>query len=405
MVVPARNRRQRPEFFPEVIVPGSREALEFERIFAAEKERKLQQQLAKEFVRSFPAYASVFACADFHNRQKADMLSPALAVAPFLFVGIVVPLMSLLVLRSRLQWFEQRALEAFHGAGSDFQGYAAVLTLMNVLSTIAECVVCIPFSPLFDAKMIVVLAFAGVFVVPAIMYYCIPRGPLRVVWELSIIARVCVAVYCMLSIPIDRGASLHEAAPLLSTDASLLLFLLIRGKYLLRHRPRLVPELSFSSPSGSESESNVVCVTGSQSDGTRVPSLSSESESTPSADNSPEPGMAGGSPASSGSEPAPLVEAPPILEGTGAKTAAEAVDLSDLGSSSSDSSFLDILETVDLPDAPEAEMALTSSLSFSVNHFLMNKQIYTIHETGESQGSESTSAAVELGSVVGSPAL
>ena len=41
-------------------------------------------------MRSFPAYAVVFACADFHNRQKADMLTPALAVAPFLFVGIVL---------------------------------------------------------------------------------------------------------------------------------------------------------------------------------------------------------------------------------------------------------------------------------------------------------------------------
>ena len=38
----------------------------------------------------FPVYAFVFACADFINLQKADMLDRALAIAPFRVVGIVL---------------------------------------------------------------------------------------------------------------------------------------------------------------------------------------------------------------------------------------------------------------------------------------------------------------------------
>jgi hypothetical protein len=286
MTVPGRNRWRRPELFPEVIVPGSTEAFEIERIFAAEKERMVKEQLAKEIVLSVPVFGLLSACAHIHNLQKSAMVDWLLSIAPQLVVMIVVPLVSLLVFRAHLQWYEQRTREAFQGAaGSVVPGYAAVLTLINFIGTIVQFVVLIPSFPLFNVfdasfrlNMIAIAALDGFLVAPSLVYCCIPSGPLRDVWGLTIIARVCLVVNAGF-LPIDWKASLHDAAQAVLVSVLSMLFLFLRRTYWLRHGSHVVQEPSFSSSSGSERAPPILRYAGSDSDETRVPSLSSGSES------------------------------------------------------------------------------------------------------------------------------
>ena len=166
--------------------------------------------------------------------------------------GQVVPLVSLMMLRSDFSRYGQRGYEVLPGAvAPGFQGYATAMTFGFTVHTIVAVLGATLRSPFYTIGA-PCLNLAAIFIGISLMILCIPPGKQRVVWALCIMVNICLAVY-YLCLPIDWHAALRAAASNILFVGLQIVSLFIRRQCLLRHGAPFSGAPSSSSGSGSSS--------------------------------------------------------------------------------------------------------------------------------------------------------